>query len=189
MMLHSFFDCLSFFYQVLVFALTATRSLKNNEVNETENVTSSPNKKVGVHHPTSKKEENEHRQKEENEHKQKETKAHDGSGKKRDKEEFYRNLVVSCQMLIEEEKDLIANLSNISAEVYNDLRYEYGVEATNWCGFYLVKPTKDKARQELVLGPFQGKPACIRIAFGRGVCGTTANNKSSSVVPDVHKFP
>lgn len=78
--------------------------------------------------------------------------------------------------LTENEPDLIANLSNISACIYDYLDY------INWAGFYLVKDN------QLVLGPFQGKPACIRIPIGKGVCGTCVQLKKSLCVPDVHQF-
>lgn len=79
--------------------------------------------------------------------------------------------------LTENEKDLIANLSNISACLNVNL------ENINWVGFYLMK------NNELVLGPFQGKPACIRIPVGKGVCGTCVFEKKIQRVEDVHKFP
>ncbi len=78
---------------------------------------------------------------------------------------------------LHEESDYIANLSNISALVY------YFMEDLNWAGFYLMKDG------ELVLGPFQGLPACNRIAVGSGVCGTAVAEKESQLVPDVHAFP
>jgi GAF domain-containing protein len=59
----------------------------------------------------------------------------------------------------------------------------------NWAGFYLTVPSKKGEGQDLLVGPFQGKPACARIPFGRGVCGTTAVEKRTIVVPDVHAFP
>lgn len=74
----------------------------------------------------------------------------------------YELLAQQLQALIEGEPDLIANLSNASAAINEAL------ENINWAGFYLVKENM------LVLGPFQGKPACIRISFGKGVCGTAA---------------
>ncbi len=75
------------------------------------------------------------------------------------------------------ESDLIANLSNTSAVI------KLAYENTNWVGFYIFK------ENELVLGPFQGKPACIRIPLGKGVCGTAAETKEIQLVLDVHKFP
>jgi GAF domain-containing protein len=81
--------------------------------------------------------------------------------------------------LVTGEKNLIANLANISAVIYHtwpDL---------NWAGFYLW----DEADQELVLGPFQGKPACLRIKSGRGVCGTAFKTLTTQRIDDVHAFP
>ena len=71
----------------------------------------------------------------------------------------------------------IANLANASALLYQEL------DRLNWAGFYLAEG------ELLVLGPFQGKPACIEIPFGRGVCGTAAERRQTVVVPDVHQFP
>jgi len=76
----------------------------------------------------------------------------------------------------EGENDLIANLSNISSVIYQI------VPNLNWAGFYR------NINEELVLGPFQGKAACIRIKFGKGVCGTCAKEKRTILVHDVHKF-
>ena len=71
----------------------------------------------------------------------------------------------------------IANLANASAALWQ------GMENINWVGFYLMEPGK------LVLGPFQGKPACIEIPLGRGVCGTAAQEERTVLVEDVHQFP
>ncbi|MBG9795063.1 GAF domain-containing protein [Paenibacillus dendritiformis] len=81
--------------------------------------------------------------------------------------------------LIEGEPNLIANLANASALLWQ------GLKDINWAGFYLM----DESKEELVLGPFQGLPACIRIPLGRGVCGTAAREQRTLVVPDVHAFP
>lgn len=81
--------------------------------------------------------------------------------------------------LIEGEKNLIANLANISASIY------HGYPGLNWCGFYLWS----NEDQELVLGPFQGKPACLRIKSGKGVCGTSYLKRETIRVEDVHAFP
>ena len=86
----------------------------------------------------------------------------------------YELLAQQLQALIEGEPDLIANLSNASAAINEAL------ENINWAGFYLVKENM------LVLGPFQGKPACIRIPFGKGVCGTAAKKDETQLVKDVH---
>lgn len=93
------------------------------------------------------------------------------------KAEFYENIILFAKGLIHEERDKIANLANISALLYHTM------EKINWVGFYLVK------HEELVLGPFQGKPACIRIQIGKGVCGTAAHTRETQVVYNVHEFP
>lgn len=76
-----------------------------------------------------------------------------------------------------EERDAIANMANLASLLYNIL------PEVNWAGFYLYK------EGELVLGPFGGKPACIRIAMGKGVCGAAAERRETQVVKDVHAFP
>lgn len=92
------------------------------------------------------------------------------------KTEFYRDLATQCHALIDGEKDPIANMANCAALIFNS------VPRLNWAGFYLLK------NDELVLGPFQGKPACVRIALGRGVCGTAAKDRATIRVADVTKF-
>lgn len=92
-------------------------------------------------------------------------------------DENYQTLYQSIQGLIEGETDALANVANSAALLFNSL------EEINWAGFYLFK------ENQLILGPFQGKPACIRIALGKGVCGTAAQNRESIVVQDVHQFP
>ncbi|MFC2948666.1 GAF domain-containing protein [Virgibacillus sediminis] len=95
------------------------------------------------------------------------------------KEKDYQLLNKQLKALIEDETDAIAILSNASAllnQFLNDV---------NWVGFYLWKDEED----ELILGPFQGLPACVHIAFGKGVCGTAVKERSTQVVPDVHHFP
>jgi GAF domain-containing protein len=82
--------------------------------------------------------------------------------------------------LIEGERDAIANMANTAAVLWEHL------PPLNWAGFYITRPTQAEA--ELVLGPFQGKHACIRIPFGRGVCGTAAATRQTIIVPDVHAF-
>lgn len=94
-----------------------------------------------------------------------------------DKASFYRELTQQAISLIDGEHDTIANLANLSALLKSAL------PDTNWVGFYLFK------NGELVLGPFQGNIACIRIPLGKGVCGTAAMQKKTIVVPDVHAFP
>ncbi|HMA60760.1 MAG TPA: GAF domain-containing protein [Halanaerobiales bacterium] len=93
-----------------------------------------------------------------------------------EKEENYEMLYDSMKALIEDEKDWIANLANVSALLFNHL------EKVNWAGFYLMK------EGELVLGPFQGKPACIRIEVGSGVCGSAVEDRKTYVVDNVHQF-
>jgi L-methionine (R)-S-oxide reductase len=94
-----------------------------------------------------------------------------------DKQNSYSELALQLSGLLTGERDPIANAANTSALLYHAL------PDVNWVGFYLLKDG------ELVLGPFQGKPACVRIALGRGVCGTAAQARHSVVVPDVHAFP
>ncbi|MCR6111661.1 GAF domain-containing protein [Bacillus sp. A301a_S52] len=89
----------------------------------------------------------------------------------------YDLLAKQLDALLEGEKDQIANLSNASALLNQFL------SDVNWVGFYLWK------HDELVLGPFQGLPACVRIAYGKGVCGTAAKEKRTLRVEDVHAFP
>jgi GAF domain-containing protein len=93
------------------------------------------------------------------------------------KQELYAQLAQELSGLIAGETDLIANLANASALIYHSL------PDLNWTGFYLLK------EGELVVGPFQGKPACVRIAMGKGVCGTAALNRATVIVRDVHEFP
>jgi L-methionine (R)-S-oxide reductase len=89
----------------------------------------------------------------------------------------YAELEAMLESLLASEHDLIANAANTSALIYAS------VPDLNWVGFYFLKES------ELVVGPFQGKPACVRIALGQGVCGTAAAARSTIVVPDVHAFP
>lgn len=89
----------------------------------------------------------------------------------------YRMLSKQLAALLEGEKDHIAILSNASALLNQAL------DTINWCGFYLYK------NEELLLGPFQGLPACVHIALGRGVCGTAASELKTYRIKDVHAFP
>jgi L-methionine (R)-S-oxide reductase len=91
--------------------------------------------------------------------------------------ELYRDLGRQLQLLIAGEPDRIANAANMAALLY------HGLPDLNWAGFYFTQGS------ELVLGPFQGQPACVRIAWGNGVCGTAAARATSMLVPDVHEFP
>ena len=93
------------------------------------------------------------------------------------KQAMFDDLRSMLKGMVEGESDLIANTANFSALVFNSM------PDLNWAGFYLHK------QGELVLGPFQGKPACIRIKPGRGVCGTALATATTQLVPDVHAFP
>ncbi|BBP84038.1 MULTISPECIES: GAF domain-containing protein [unclassified Pseudomonas] len=91
--------------------------------------------------------------------------------------EGYALLAAQLESLLADERDFIANASQFSAFLYNEL------PELNWAGFYLNK------QEELVLGPFQGKVACVRIPFTRGVCGAAARTRETQRVEDVHAFP
>jgi L-methionine (R)-S-oxide reductase len=93
------------------------------------------------------------------------------------KAELYASLASQFRSLLEGERDFIANAANFAALLYHSL------PDLNWAGFYLHKDN------ELVLGPFQGKPACVRIAIGQGVCGTAAEQRQTILVDNVHDFP
>ncbi len=95
-----------------------------------------------------------------------------------DKPELYRQLALSLRALLENEPDPIANAANTAALIFHSL------PDLNWAGFYFLRDGG-----ELVLGPFQGKPACVRIAKGRGVCGAAVERAASVLVADVHAFP
>jgi len=94
-----------------------------------------------------------------------------------DKHDFYQDLSAQLASVLDGEHDAIANAANTAALLYHAL------PDVNWVGFYFLKDG------ELVLGPFQGKPACVRIPLGKGVCGAAAVRCESVVVPDVHAFP
>lgn len=93
-----------------------------------------------------------------------------------DKIKQYELINSQVQAIISGEPDMIANMANIAAILFNNL------EKVNWAGFYIFK------QGQLVLGPFQGQPACIRIPMGKGVCGTSASQKLTLIVKDVHEF-
>lgn len=93
------------------------------------------------------------------------------------KTELYLQLTGEMVALLDQETDWIANSANVSSLLYHSL------PEINWAGFYFMR------NGELVVGPFQGKPACVRIKVGRGVCGTAARNKETIVVRNVHEFP
>jgi GAF domain-containing protein len=96
-----------------------------------------------------------------------------------DKAAAYAELETGLRALLAGEHDLIANAANLAALLY------WSLPELNWAGFYLVEPV----RGDLLLGPFQGKPACVRIPVGRGVCGTAAARRETVMVADVHAFP
>lgn len=100
-----------------------------------------------------------------------------------DPAELYRELLGAADALTSGEPDGVANMANVAA-----LLWEFLPEL-NWAGFYRVGPAKDGAGSELVLGPFVGRPACIRIPFGKGVCGAAAESRAAQLVEDVHAFP
>lgn len=91
-------------------------------------------------------------------------------------EEEYRLLLEQAAALIDGEDDWIANMANISALLFNEMN------DVNFAGVYRFE------NNELILGPFQGKPACVHIALGKGVCGTAAQTQETQLVPDVHQF-
>jgi GAF domain-containing protein len=100
-------------------------------------------------------------------------KPSDGFGK----DALYAGLAEELAALLDGETDFVANAANTAALIF------WRLPDVNWAGFYL------RQGSELVLGPFQGKPACVRIAWGSGVCGTSAERAETLVVPDVHAFP
>lgn len=96
--------------------------------------------------------------------------------------DFYKELNSQIKALCDGEPNIIANLANISAVLYERLA------DVNWAGFYLVDRNIANNGDELVLGPFQGRAACVRIPFGRGVCGTAYSTEQVMLVEDVHDF-
>ena len=93
------------------------------------------------------------------------------------KPDLYRELAGQLAALLAGETDRVANAANMAALIY------HGLPDLNWAGFYF------RQGAELVLGPFQGEPACVRIAIGRGVCGAAAARAATVLIPDVHDFP
>jgi len=91
--------------------------------------------------------------------------------------QLYAELAQQARALLAGERDPVANAANLAALIWHTL------PDLNWAGFYFWKD------EQLVLGPFQGKPACVRIALGKGVCGTAAARRETVVVPNVHEFP
>lgn len=98
-----------------------------------------------------------------------------------DKPSFYAELAGQLSALLQDERDAIANAANTAALIFEML------PDLNWAGFYFLRPAK--SGEELVLGPFQGKTACVRIAIGRGVCGAAVAQRQTMLVEDVHAFP
>ena len=96
-----------------------------------------------------------------------------------DKQKLYRQITAQFNALFEEETNLLIILSNTASLLYHEL------EDVSWAGFYLY----DRKKDELFLGPFQGKPACMHIPNGKGVCGTCLHEKKAQCVKDVHQFP
>ena len=94
-----------------------------------------------------------------------------------DKSTLYRELNAQLAELYADESDGLANAANLCAVLY------HGLPQLNWVGFYFLKGG------ELILGPFQGRVACVRIGLGRGVCGAAAQRRTTVIVPDVHEFP
>jgi GAF domain-containing protein len=97
--------------------------------------------------------------------------------KQNEKAKLYASLTVQLLSLLKGEQDFIANAANFSALLFNSL------PNVNWAGFYILRG------DELVLGPFQGNPACVRIPMGQGVCGMAAQQCETIIVPNVHEFP
>ncbi|KAJ1935356.1 hypothetical protein FBU59_005412 [Linderina macrospora] len=104
------------------------------------------------------------------------------------KNQFYMDLALQCTGLLEGQRNLVTNTANVSSLVYHSM-LETPARAdkpVNWVGFYFQD---SKNPESLILGPFQGKPACTQINFGRGVCGAAAKDAETMVVADVHEFP
>lgn len=99
----------------------------------------------------------------------------------RNKNADYASLADELNGLLAGEQDLVANAANTAALLFDAL------PDINWAGFYFLRPREGDS--ELVVGPFQGKPACVRIPLGKGVCGTAAATRKTIVVRDVHEFP
>ncbi|KAI8353863.1 GAF domain-like protein [Mortierella sp. GBAus27b] len=111
------------------------------------------------------------------------------------KVEFYQELEMQIQGIVDGQRNWVTNLANASSLIYHGLRAVTG-KPINWAGFYVldqsVGSTNDDTqtkKEALILGPFQGKIACTNIDFGRGVCGTAAAEKKTLVIKDVHQFP
>jgi L-methionine (R)-S-oxide reductase len=94
----------------------------------------------------------------------------------KNKQQQYAQLAQQVKAIVAEEQDIIANMANISAILY------WALDNVNWVGFYIIK------NEQLVLGPFHGQPACIRIPIGKGVCGTAVSQNTIQLIDDVHQF-
>ena len=92
------------------------------------------------------------------------------------KQQHYSELAQQIEAIVAGEQDLVANMANISAILY------WALDNVNWAGFYVIKD------EQLVLGPFHGQPACIRIPIGKGVCGTAVSENTIQMIDDVHQF-
>src|SRR3984893_7561200 len=101
----------------------------------------------------------------------------------RNKDADYASLADELNGLLAGEQDLVANAANTAALLFAAL------PGVNWAGFYFLRAGQGLGDRELVVGPFQGKPACVRIPLGKGVCGTAAATRKTLVVRDVHEFP
>ncbi|KAF8928320.1 GAF domain-like protein [Dissophora ornata] len=107
------------------------------------------------------------------------------------KTEFYQDLEMQIQGVVDGQRNWVTNLANSSALIYHGLIAVTG-KPINWVGFYVLDQSVSSAatgKEALILGPFQGKVACTNIEFGRGVCGTAAAEKRTLLVKDVHEFP
>ncbi len=94
----------------------------------------------------------------------------------KNKQQQYAQLSQQVKAIVAEEQDIIADMANISAILY------WALDNVNWVGFYIIK------NEQLVLGPFHGQPACIRIPIGKGVCGTAVSQNTIQLIDDVHQF-
>ncbi|KAJ3213988.1 hypothetical protein HDU67_002247, partial [Dinochytrium kinnereticum] len=109
-----------------------------------------------------------------------------------DKPAFYKNLVETIQAVIDPSLPLTSNLANLSAVIFYALVDAPYSRKINWAGFYLTEPSSSldaSKKTRMILGPFQGRVACTVIPFGKGVCGTAAEERRTVVVRDVHEFP
>ncbi|KAJ3333969.1 hypothetical protein HDU76_000101 [Blyttiomyces sp. JEL0837] len=112
-----------------------------------------------------------------------------------DKPTFYQDLFKQVESILDPSLPMVANLANVSAVLYYAFNDPPVSRKVNWCGFYLTMrkdpngSNEETSNLRLVLGPFQGRVACTLIPFGRGVCGTSASQKKTQLVKNVHDFP